>query len=414
MVGPVVSVVGTRRPPLGSGPGELLGMLRRGEAGSRSDLVRLTGLAASTVSGRVQALVREGYVREDGVAASTGGRPARRLEFRSDAGVVAAAEIGSEHLRLALADLAGHRLSTVELPLDIATGSDAVVSLIGACVLDQIRLCGQEPGSLAAIGVGLPAPVEAGTGRIVLPAHMPGWDGSDIVGLLRRWAASAGLSSDLPLVVGNDADLMAVAEHVEQAAGGADVEHLLAVRLGRRIGCGIISSGVLHVGAAGGAGEIAHTSVAGRPALACACASPNCLEAVASGGALVARLAAEGGPTVTPEELVALARDSDPAASRLLREAGSAIGDVLALVLNFFNPQVLVLGGALSQAAPLIAAVRGRVYENCLPLVTRDLQVVVSSAGPDAGVRGIFALLLDRVLDPVEVDRRVGFPLLAG
>lgn len=372
--------------------GELLDLLRSGNASSRSDLVRVTGLAPSTVSARIGLLLDRGWVEEVGDDNSNGGRPARRLALRARAGMVAAAEMGSGHVRLAISDLAGTRLSTTEIPLDISPGPGLVLPALREQIEAAARAVGG-PGSVRGIGIGIPAPVESRTSTVVLPGWMPGWHGADVRRLL-------GAAPDVRVVVGNDADMMAVAEQLRRPG----TRSLLALKLGRRIGTGIIASGLLHSGASGGAGEISHTSVDGIAALACACGSPNCLDSVASGGALAQRLLEAGGPALTPAGLVDLARDGDPTATRLLREAGQQIGRVLVLVLNFFEPEVLVLGGTLSRSETLVGALQGVLYDRCMPLVTRSLQVAVSEAGADAGVRGITSLVLDGVLDPHAVD----------
>ncbi len=414
----MVTVADPRRALPAPSAGALFALLRDGAATSRSDLVRVTGLAPSTVSVRVNALLRSGYVTEDGSQVSTGGRRPRRLAVRGDTGMVGAAEVRPQHVRLALSDLTGVRLDTVELPLDVARGPAALVGWVCDRLAERARAVGRDPATLRGLGFGLPAPIEAGTQRVVLPARMPGWDGADVRALVAAHLAgpagrgraraargdAARIPPGIPVVLGNDADLAAVAEQAERG----DVQHLLAVLLGDRIGCGIIASGRLHRGAGGGAGEISHRSVDGDAAIPCTCTNPHCLEAVASGDALARRIVDAGGPVLTTEQIVDLARDGDPAAHRLLREAGVAIGGVLAGVLDFFNPQVLVLDGPLSRSAPLVAAIQGVVYERCLPLSTRGLEIAVSTAGADAGVRGLLALLLARVLDPAEVDRSLG------
>lgn len=87
-------------------------------------------------------------------------------------------------------------------------------------------------------------------------------------------------------------------------------------------------------------------------------------------------------------ELLQLVADGDPQATTLVRTAGRHIGTVLSVVVNFFNPQAVALGGALAAAEPPVAAVRGVLYERCLPLATADLEITTTVTGPDAGLLG--------------------------
>jgi len=87
-----------------------------------------------------------------------------------------------------------------------------------------------------------------------------------------------------------------------------------------------------------------------------------------------------------------------PEATALVRNAGRLIGEVLTVLVNFLNPDAIVVGGSLSTAEPLISAIRAAVYERCLPLATRDLEIAVTRGGPDAALLGAGSLLLDAVL----------------
>src|SRR5437762_3259229 len=112
--------------PDGGSPGELLRLLRTGRASSRSDLVSLTGASRSTVSLRVEQLIGAGYISEGGTAGSTGGRPARLLAFRRDAGCVLAVDLGVTSVDAALTDLGGNPLAEVSEDIRIADGPEKV------------------------------------------------------------------------------------------------------------------------------------------------------------------------------------------------------------------------------------------------------------------------------------------------
>lgn len=383
---------------IGVTAGQLLQLIRTGAATSRSDLTRLSGLAASTVSLRVNQLIDHGYLREDGSDASRGGRRPRRLRIEDHGGNarIAAIELGAHHARLGVSDLSGQLLRSQEVPIPITDGPRAVLA-------DLYRridmLVDQEPGhqALRALSLAIPAPVDYATGRVVLPSRMPGWHMADVKAEMHR-------HTDIPVLVDNDANLMALGEHARR---GSNAEHLLVAKIGTGIGLGIVSAGRLHRGARGGAGDISHVPVGGESVLPCTCGNSSCLESVAGGGAVVELLRQKGLSVANPLEVVELARNGDITATEALREAGHTIGTVLAVVVDFFNPHVLALGGALATAEPLVAAVRSVLYERCLPLSSEAIVVQTCTTGLDAALQGGVQLALDHLLGSEEVDRRL-------
>lgn len=374
--------------------GEIFRMICSAETISRSSLAQLSGLAPSTVSLRVDALMCLGLVRDSGEDESRGGRRARLLEVDSSAGFVAALDVGANHVKIALADLSGNFLLVNEQAASFGEGPDAVVSRLWDIVQEQISESGLGAGGLLGIGLGLPAPIEFPSGRVVLPSFMPSLHDAVIPSYFAKY-------TPVPVLVENDANLVALAERSEDRP---EADQLLAVKLGTRIGCGIISAGRLHRGVGGAAGEISHTAVAGSSTIGCSCGIPNCLESVASGGAIVSRLAQQGYAVRTSADVVELGRSADPRVVETLREAGTHIGEVLSSIVNFFNPRDVVLGGAMSASAPLVAAIRAQLFQRCLPLVANDLEVRAARNPSDAGIRGASIYILEEVLAPARIE----------
>ena len=113
-------------------------------------------------------------------------------------------------------------------------------------------------------------------------------------------------------------------------------------------------------------------------------------------------------PATSSRDVVALVRGGSVPATRLVREAGRTIGEVLASAVSLLNPSVIVIGGSLSQAGdPLLAGVREVVYRRSLPLATARLQIVPANAGDLSGVVGAAVMVIDHVLAPEAVDRFV-------
>lgn len=380
-------------PPLSpSSAGSVLALVRSGAA-SRTDVARLAALSPTTVAARVETLVRAGYLREAGDGPSRGGRRPRRLEVSPDLGVVVGVDLGVQHATTGLVDTTGALLARRDVAVAIADGPEAVLNAVVRDV-EALRAEHGDGRPLLAACIGVPGPVDARTGRVVSPARMPGWNGTDVAALLAPLLG-------VPVLVENDANLMALGEH---AGAGADVEHLVFVKVGSGIGCGVVVAGALHRGAQGFAGDISHVTVSDAPPVPCSCGRTGCLDAVASGAALVRRLQDDGAAVHGIDDLVALARDAHPEATNLLREAGTRTGTVLATIINFFNPDRLVVGGQLAEADAFVAGVRSAVYTRCAPMVTDHLDVRSTQVGREAGIRGAARTALDHVLAPGAVD----------
>lgn len=376
--------------------GALLAAIRDGTAVTRADLARHAGLSRSTVAQRVDALLAAGLVVEAGGGASTGGRPATVLAFNSASGVVLVADLGATHSRVAVADLAGTPLAEMAADTDITRGPEAVLGWASARFAELLEQTGHAAGDVRAIGVGVPGPVEFASGRPFNPPIMPGWDGYSIP------AWFAGDYAGRPVLVDNDVNLMARGEHWMH---WRETEHLLLVKVGTGIGCGIVAGGRIHRGALGAAGDIGHIR-ATLEHVVCRCGNVGCLEAVAGGQALARRLAADGTQAANSRDVVALVRAGDAAATRMVREAGRSLGEVLAATVNFFNPAVIVIGGDIAAAhAPLLAGTREGIFGRSLALATRDLRIVPCQLEDRAGIIGAAVMAIDHVLEPEAIDR---------
>ncbi|MBG0816128.1 ROK family protein [Planomonospora sp. ID82291] len=378
------------------GAGALLSILRDGRARTRAELVQLTGLARSTLAQRLDALVGQQWIVPTEEAVSSGGRPAVAFTFNRSARVVLAADLGATHARVAVTDLATEVLTerAAELPVD--RGPEPTLAWLQRTFEEMLAETGHSTAEVCGIGVGLPGPVEHGSGRPVNPPIMPGWDGFPVP----EWL---GGRLGVPVLADNDVNIMALGEHW---AARPEADHLIFVKIGTGIGCGIISDRRLHRGAQGAAGDIGHIRVASALDTVCRCGNAGCLEAVAGGAAMAARLRAEGVQAADSRDVVRLVRGGNTQAVQLIRQAGREIGDVLASIVNFFNPSVIVIGGDLAEAGEqVLAGLREVIYSRSLPLATQHLTITASELGDRAGVIGAAVMVVDHVLSPGAVDR---------
>ncbi|MFC5751224.1 ROK family transcriptional regulator [Actinomadura rugatobispora] len=379
------------------GAGALLTILRDGRARTRAELVQLTGLARSTVSQRLDALMNHRWVVATEDAISSGGRPAAAFAFNESVRVVLAADLGATHARLAVIDLGMTVLleRAAELPID--RGPEATLGWLVTAFREMLAEAGRDPAQVCGVGVGLPGPVEHTTGQPVNPPIMPGWDGFPVP----EWL---GGRLGAPVLVDNDVNIMALGEHW---AARPEADHMIFIKMGTGIGCGIVSDRRLHRGAQGAAGDVGHIRLGGSDVL-CRCGNVGCVEAVAGGAALAAALRAEGIDASGSRDVVALMRAGNTRAAQLVRQAGREVGGVMASIVNFFNPSVIVIGGDIAEAGEhVLAGVREVIYSRSLPLATQHLGIRASELGDRAGVVGAAVMVVEYVLAPDTIDRTV-------
>lgn len=378
-----------------NGPGDLLTVLRGTGACTRGDLVERTGLARATVSQRLDALVSHGYVvRVDGT--STGGRPPEIFRFHSTGGVVLAADIGGSHTRVGVTDLAGELLAENETDLDITRGPEEVLGWVRDEFARLLDSSGRDKSQVRGIGMGLPGPVEFDTGTLVSPPIMTGWDGFVVPEFFADEYSG-------PVVVDKDANVIALGEHRN---AWADHPHMLMLKVGMGIGCGIVANGELVRGAQGSAGDIGH--IPRGEDRQCRCGYRGCTEATAGGWAIAKDLSDAGHEVTTSEQIVALTRSGNAEAVALVRQAGRVLGEVVADLVGVLNPSVVVVGGNLSACRePLLAGIREVVYSRSQPLATRDLQITYSKLLHQAGLVGASLLVRDAIFAPDTVNEAV-------
>jgi len=377
----------------GATPADVLRLIRAGHARTRGDLQRLTGMARSTVAQRIDALSEHGLVMTGQDSVSSGGRPSSTLAFNHRAGLVLAADCGATHIRTAIFDLGLNVLAEEVSDMNIADGPVTVLDWLASRFTALLATVGDVSHRVMAVGIGLPGPVEHATGTPVAPPIMPGWDGFDVPKYLQQTFA-------VPVLVDNDVNLMALGE---AAVAYPDVSPVAFVKVGTGIGCGIVTGGKVFHGAHGAAGDIGHIRVADHHDVVCWCGNVACLEAVAGGKALVAKLHDSGARTNGDVVDQVLAGDAD--AVRAVRNAGREIGGVLAGLVSTINPSVIVLGGQIADAGQyLLAGVRETIYARSLPLGTRDLEVTRSRLADRAGITGAAMMTTEHVLAAESID----------
>ncbi|CAG6398272.1 ROK family protein [Streptomyces cocklensis] len=368
---------------------ELAGLVAGGVT-RRSQLATATGLSRAAVAQRVDLLIAKGLLVETGTVATERGRPPLTLQLASAGAVVCAVDLGATHSTVAVADLGGTVLAEATEDLDINDGPEAVLTGLHKQLSRLLDSAGHPADHVRAISIGLPGPVEASTGTVIRPPIMRGWDGYRVPSFFAdRYRA--------PVLADNDVNMMALGEYGHRPAAA----HLLYVKVGTGIGCGIVSGGVVHRGATGAAGDIGHIRVPGHDEVLCRCGNTGCVEAVASGAAIAATLREAGLPAEHAADVVRLVAAGDPLARRQVRLAAQRLGDVIASLVSFYNPDTIVLGGSIASLHDdLLADIRAAVYRRALPLATRTVAIETTLLGRRAGIEGARRLAVQHLLSP--------------
>ena len=381
---------------------EIVRALRKKSQISRTQVADITGWSKAKTSTEVRALIEKGYLVEYDEGVSEGGRKPKLLRFNDQIGYVVGIDIGATNVDVILADVLGNVLQIMSEPADVRHPPAEVMAQAADLVKRILNLQGAQAEQILGIGVGVPGPVDFTRGVLVAPPLMPDWENYSIRSFLKQ---------DFPgafVVVDNDVNIMALGEQRYGDAYG--LEHFIFIKIGTGIGSGIVSNGKIHRGSNGCAGDIGHICVDKQGPI-CKCGNRGCLEAMAAGPAIMEKAlrAAQSGESdilhrmmdendgiMTPELVSAACREGDEAALEIIRESGQMIGDVLAGLVNFFNPShIFVAGGISNFGNHLLVAIRRAVLRRSLPLATTFLQINFSRIGATAGNKGVIALALE-------------------
>jgi glucokinase-like ROK family protein len=380
---------------------------------ARVMLAQRLGLSRTTVSSIVDALLREGLVREGHLLDATprGGRRAVLVHFNTDVGRILGLDVGRTHVKMILTNLAPEVLAQRSLPFDTGRGPEECLALLVA----EVRCFLEEQGvgwqSLLGIGLGIPGPLSPDLRRLSSPPHMPGWDDLD---LWQRLQAEF----PCPLYIDNDANMGALGE--SRCGAGRSVGQMAYIKVGTGIGGGLIIDGRIYRGHTGSAGELGHLSIDenGPP---CVCGNRGCLETLAGARAIVAdacrgeslrrKLAMEGQEMALPEpalagraatgavdiaDVIEAARQGDAASIAAIERAGERLGLALAGLVNLLNPAVIVLDGGVARAGELLLTPLRRVAATVsLPAAWKGTQILPSALEGNAIALGAVLTVLD-------------------
>lgn len=368
----------------------VLDVLLAGGAHDGVALMATTGLSRPTVHGVCDDLIGRGLAVElDAVGSGGPGRRPRVYAVRAESVHVVGVDMGEATVRAAVADLRGDVVGEASAVFpDPRMAAQRRLVLVRETVARALTAARVDPTSVRAATLGVPAPVTAEGHAVAVDAYLPGLAVVDLRTALRPLL-------DAAVIVENDADLAVLGERWRGAAAGCDDAVLLLA--GERLGAGICIGGRMVRGSSGGAGEMGFLHL---------------VSGVGDTDGIGRLLRAA---TATPAtEAFAAARDGDTGAIAAIDAVSARVGRVLAILATLLDPQVVVLGGAVAEAGPILMDPLRRAYADALrerPL--RATPALAASPLAERGtllgaVRAALDDLIPRLLDLPGTDATMG------
>lgn len=368
---------------------------------SRTQIVKLTGLSAPTVTRIIDSLIHtERLVATVGRGDSKGGRPPVILEFKGSDRYVIGIDWGRTHILGALTDLNGEVIKRINVHTgasgDFATDMKHLISLVRRLIVESVI----DYESLMGIGIAIGGYVKKDTQKVQFAANF-GWSDVDVKRPLES-------EFGVPVLVDNVSQVMAQGELLHGI--GKDIKDFIFVNIAHGIGAGVVSNGIQFKGFDGYAGEIGHTRAPGKnEGYTCVCGKHDCLECYASGRGIAERAKEllECHPESSLAEIEDLsaqhvaqaAAEGDELAQKILNSAADTLGAAIANMTNVLNPEAVVVGGGVTRSGEaFVARIREQFEKNQLRNTGRVISLTESTLKDQAAVLGAASLMINEVL----------------
>ena len=379
---------------------DVLNLVRLGRATTRQELERVGEYGRAIVADRLATLKDLELVDESATGVATGGRAPRLVQIIKDRARLAVVNLEQSAVGVGIADLSGKILAEHHELIDI-TDQNMTVDRISA-LIKWMMSRQTSSADLWGISISVPGPVLANAETPFLsetPDFLPNWDRSGLIETLtQRFQA--------PVWMRSNVETMTMGEF--HGGAGVGLQSMLFVKVGQRIGAGLVNDGHLYHGSSGAVGLIGQLPVHYND-------MTGTLDAMAGSGMMKAQGAAVAASGASPQLTDILARTGDvnaidvcqaaqmgdPASTEIVVQSGRLIGGVVATLANMLNPQLIILAGSIAQSNDiLLASFREAVYGASHPLVTRDLRILRSQMSSSAALLGAANIAIEALFDP--------------
>ncbi|CAL1520548.1 ROK family protein [Chitinophaga sp. MM2321] len=365
-----------------------------------ADMCKELNLSAPKVTTLLNDLIRDGLVKDYGKVESTGGRKPNLYGLVPDSAFFIGVDVKQDHLNLGLSDLQKNLVHTSEgLPYKLDNNQESLEELchqinhfISELPVPREKILG--------IGINLSGRINYASG------HSYSFFYFDEAPLSKVIESKVGIRVFLE----NDSRAMAYGEFCSDSVHGE--RNVLFLNLDYGIGMGVLIDGQLYYGKSGYSGEVGHIPLFDNEII-CHCGKKGCLETAASGWALLRMFRQklkEGSSSMltrkyaSPEDIqlhdiIQAANDDDVLAIELIAKIGENLGRGIAILINIFNPELVILGGSLAATEDYIRLpIKSAVNKYSLSLVNNDTKLRISRLGERAGIIGACLLVRNKVL----------------
>ncbi len=363
------------------------------------ELSKIIHMSTPTITRAIDELIENGFLIEEGVGSSSGGRRPNLYGLNPSARYVIGVDISKHHIRLGLFDFNNQPVSDIKVIDEGLEVSKDFMKSLKESVNDFIAESGIDKKKIMGIGIAIPGlrDLHTGISYSYLQDEKPATIQFENI-------------FDYPVFVENDAKVMALGEQAFGLAQGK--QNVLCLNIGSLIGLGMILNGKLYKGNSGFSGEFGHIQVDPDGQL-CYCGKIGCLETLASGSTMIKRARkeiAEGATTVirsmvgndpgkiTIEIVLQAAQRGDQFAIGLLANIGEHLGRGIAVLIHLFNPELIIIGGELTKAENYIVdPIQQNLNKYTIAKIRRDAQIMTSTLGQNAGLMGTVAMVMEQV-----------------
>ncbi|WP_045517093.1 ROK family transcriptional regulator [Neobacillus niacini] len=372
---------------------------------SKVDLAERTKLTFATISNIINELYHSNLIIEDGYGESNGGRKPVLYGLNPNAYFVIGVELGVSQVSAIITNLEAIVVTEYSLNTHFSRKSELVIQQIFDVIDEVIRISGIDYEKIVGIGISCPGPLDLEAGIVMKPPNLVGWENIYLRDLVRD-------RYNLPTFLEKDANAAALGEKWFGSAKGK--ENVIFVLADEGIGGGVIYQNRIYRGFNYGGGDIGHGTIDIDGPL-CNCGNYGCLEALASGLAIVRRVKEEirrgvksklvdiyesTEEDLTLEIIIESANGGDVLAKNILDEAGRYLGIGTATLINFFNPEVIIIGGSVvNDYDPILKTIEEISCKRAFPYYTKGIKVEKSMLGKRAGLIGAASLVLQSFFD---------------
>ncbi len=372
-------------------------------ASTANEICGSMGISLPTVNALLTDLMRSGEVIKQGRAASQGGRKPDLYRLAKDAFYVLAVDLSKYAVSLALYNCQQEIAKEQETHKIVLNNESETFEQLCQHIENYLQASAISLDKIIAIGISMPGLIDSKAG--INHTYLNFGKKS-----LQEYLESRFLQ---PIFLENDARAMTLAEYKFGAAH--DAQHVLGIFVGWGIGLGIIVDGKIYQGTAGFAGEFAHSPLFESQEINCTCGKKGCLEAVASGTAIVrmaeeailldkdsimARMAKSYKGPLDPNLIVRAAQEGDQRAITILSEVGLNLGRGISMLIQLLNPELIILGGVVAEANQyILTPIQQALNVYSMAKSREKTKIALYQLGTEVGLRGAIAVVTDKLFE---------------